>query len=621
MPSFQSAHSIEDWQKIRQLLSDEMQQLANSLRNNSWDDFPQPNFSQEDSSHRQVTLQRQVRVRLAHSALGQMESLELTDIAINTHSNLVSVLLTFEKPFLTGHYSYQVLNNNTTRLFSLNESQELKKEESGHFKLQANLWKVAWFAELYRFDTRTHQIQLRNIELRSFYDSKRFQLLLRPGDSQLSPRMDLQTTLFLVEPNIANLSTRTSLGNSVNTSQAANRSSENKISNTFESLANISAAASGLNVKHQPVESSSTSKTKESSESSVDSALYRVIQECAAQRLRQQLEARLNQYLHSRFGCSELFGPCETSTGKPEVIHDSPASSPTNYQSPSSLLKLSTARPTIAFHVQNMDDVLRLNPNTLGQWANKYRNSDSNVAPLLLQAAPQPLLSQQLAAVQQFWPADILEQAIRDRLDGHLERILNQVLYEMHRERSNPSGRWMHSGLRPLSSQHSANLDQHSAAHSSIRPISADFAGLGLPALWSSSAGARPELSPTVTAEIDDSELNVREGETVAESEEDTDVEHGRSKRQVPCERGQELDEYVDSLFRFASRVVRAMEPFALPNATIDLPEYNMKLFLHSGGATRAYTLMRKRAAWVYCTNESVSLGKFGFVLISLQTK
>ena len=34
-----------------------------------------------------------------------------------------------------------------------------------------------------------------------------------------------------------------------------------------------------------------------------------------------------------------------------------------------------------------------------------------------------------------------------------------------------------------------------------------------------------------------------------------------------------------------------------------------MKLFLYMGGATRAHTLQRKRPAWVYCTNESVSLG------------
>lgn len=37
-----------------------------------------------------------------------------------------------------------------------------------------------------------------------------------------------------------------------------------------------------------------------------------------------------------------------------------------------------------------------------------------------------------------------------------------------------------------------------------------------------------------------------------------------RRKRQVPCEVGEELDEYVDSLFRFVKRLVRVMEPFAV---------------------------------------------------------
>ena len=85
---------------------------------------------------------------------------------------------------------------------------------------------------------------------------------------------------------------------------------------------------------------------------------------------------------------------------------------------------------------------------------------------------------------------------------------------------------------------------------------------------------------------------------------------HGsRQKRQVPCEPGKELDEYVDSLFRFASRIVRAMEPISLPNTTVELPEYNLKLFLYNGQASKAYTLTRKKSAWVYCGNESVSLG------------
>jgi len=53
------------------------------------------------------------------------------------------------------------------------------------------------------------------------------------------------------------------------------------------------------------------------------------------------------------------------------------------------------------------------------------------------------------------------------------------------------------------------------------------------------------------------------------------------------------------------------MEPFSgqVPNVTIELPEYNLIIFLHSGGATHAYTLQRKKPAWVLCQNGSISLG------------
>ena len=53
------------------------------------------------------------------------------------------------------------------------------------------------------------------------------------------------------------------------------------------------------------------------------------------------------------------------------------------------------------------------------------------------------------------------------------------------------------------------------------------------------------------------------------------------------------------------------MEPFngVVPNVTVDLPEYNLIIFLHSGGASHAYTITRKQPAWVLCQNGSISLG------------
>lgn len=82
-----------------------------------------------------------------------------------------------------------------------------------------------------------------------------------------------------------------------------------------------------------------------------------------------------------------------------------------------------------------------------------------------------------------------------------------------------------------------------------------------------------------------------------------------RVKRQTPCQQGEELDDYVDQLFRFGTRIVRTMEPITLPNATIELPDYNLKIFLYEGKGTRAYKFRRAKSAWVFCSNETISLG------------
>lgn len=82
-----------------------------------------------------------------------------------------------------------------------------------------------------------------------------------------------------------------------------------------------------------------------------------------------------------------------------------------------------------------------------------------------------------------------------------------------------------------------------------------------------------------------------------------------RTKRQTPCQQGEELDDYVDQLFRFGTRIVRAMEPVTLPNTTIELPDYNLKIFLYEGKGTRAYKFRRAKSAWVFCSNETISLG------------
>lgn len=99
-----------------------------------------------------------------------------------------------------------------------------------------------------------------------------------------------------------------------------------------------------------------------------------------------------------------------------------------------------------------------------------------------------------------------------------------------------------------------------------------------------------------------------------------------RKKRAPPCERGEDLDDYVDDLFRFAQTLIRIMEPFSalVPNMTIDLPEYNLIIFLYRGGATNVNRLERKKPAWIQCSNESTSLGmtiKFQEIRITYQMR
>ncbi|KAH7943241.1 hypothetical protein HPB52_006560 [Rhipicephalus sanguineus] len=83
---------------------------------------------------------------------------------------------------------------------------------------------------------------------------------------------------------------------------------------------------------------------------------------------------------------------------------------------------------------------------------------------------------------------------------------------------------------------------------------------------------------------------------------------HRISKRQVPCNNGTELDDYVDYLFRFATRLIRAMEPIQGPNFTIYIEEH-LQVFLYDVQARNVYTLSRRKPAYVICKNGDVTVG------------
>ncbi|KAL3178803.1 hypothetical protein MRX96_009478 [Rhipicephalus microplus] len=83
---------------------------------------------------------------------------------------------------------------------------------------------------------------------------------------------------------------------------------------------------------------------------------------------------------------------------------------------------------------------------------------------------------------------------------------------------------------------------------------------------------------------------------------------HRISKRQVPCNNGTELDDYVDYLFRFATRLIRAMEPIQGPNFTIYIEEH-LQVFLYDVQARNVYTLSRRKPAYVICKHGDVTVG------------
>lgn len=80
-------------------------------------------------------------------------------------------------------------------------------------------------------------------------------------------------------------------------------------------------------------------------------------------------------------------------------------------------------------------------------------------------------------------------------------------------------------------------------------------------------------------------------------------VHHHRSRRQVPCNNGTELDDYVDYLFRFARRLIRVMEPIPGPNLTVCI-EDSIQVFLHDLQVRGVHTLSREKPAYVKCNDK-----------------
>ncbi|XP_055939392.1 uncharacterized protein LOC129969021 [Argiope bruennichi] len=133
---------------------------------------------------------------------------------------------------------------------------------------------------------------------------------------------------------------------------------------------------------------------------------------------------------------------------------------------------------------------------------------------------------------------------------------------------------------------------------------------------WFEMYPPRPTLATTTVIDPDFALLEEDTSPFVPVSEEprhheEEPLSEGRSrrrKRQVPCENGEGLDEYVDTLLRFGRRLIRFQEPIPFPNTTVKIDDM-LTIFLYNGGIRGASNISRRKNAYVKCTNSSTTLG------------
>lgn len=90
-------------------------------------------------------------------------------------------------------------------------------------------------------------------------------------------------------------------------------------------------------------------------------------------------------------------------------------------------------------------------------------------------------------------------------------------------------------------------------------------------------------------------------------------IKQRRSRRQIPCFTGDDLDDYVDKTFRLLRMVIRGREFgtdfISIPNAMIEFPDQNLKIFLHDGQLRNSFLFTRVKAAWISCIKGVISVG------------
>lgn len=188
--------------------------------------------------------------------------------------------------------------------------------------------------------------------------------------------------------------------------------------------------------------------------------------------------------------------------------------------------------PKITFHNQDIEAILNTNLSTLHALKAKYL---STLKDHFETANLDPKAKQNLPTIAQPF-FELIEGQLRETIETKIDGLINSMMINLNNHMS-----------KQKASLSGDNLESGHQLH------------------------AGETVNDAISAEFDHEVENVDHDELLPENDEIIDeytqtVRSPRTKRQVPCQRGQELDEYVDSLFRFASRLVRAMEPVSLPN-------------------------------------------------------
>ena len=177
-------------------------------------------------------------------------------------------------------------------------------------------------------------------------------------------------------------------------------------------------------------------------------------------------------------------------------------------------LHLKSTSPKVTFHNEDIEAILKTNLSTLQALKTKYLSTlkdhfeTANLDPKAKQSLP--------AIAQPFF--ELIESQLRETIETKIDGLINTMM---------------------------VNLNNHIKKQAVA------------------SADGGHELSNEQNDEIEreGDPLNVDHDEVLPENDEIIDeytqtVRSERRKRQVPCQRGQELDEYVDSLFRFVNKVL-----------------------------------------------------------------